>query len=101
VAQIKVVKTCYIAVPGAFTPNGDGFNDYLYPLNAYKADDLTFNIYNRLGQLVFHSTEKFKKWDGRINGQLQSTGAYVWTLQYTNHDTGKKIFLKGSSLLVR
>ncbi len=101
VAQIKVVKTCYIAVPGAFTPNGDGFNDYLYPLNAYKADDLTFNVYNRLGQLVFHSTEKFRKWDGRINGQLQSTGAYVWTLQYTNHDTSKKIFLKGSSLLVR
>ncbi len=100
-AHIKVVKTCYIAVPGAFTPNGDGFNDYLYPLNAYNADNITFNIYNRLGQLVFHSTEKFKKWDGRINGQLQSTGAYVWTLQYTNHDTGKNVFLKGNSLLVR
>ncbi|MGH2564430.1 MAG: gliding motility-associated C-terminal domain-containing protein, partial [Ginsengibacter sp.] len=51
--NIKVLKSCYIAVPNAFTPNGDGLNDYLYPLNAYKADDLEFSVYNRLGQRVF------------------------------------------------
>ena len=101
VNKIRVVKTCYIAVPNAFTPNNDGFNDYLYPLNAYKADDLEFNVYNRLGQLVFHSTGKFDKWDGKINGQVQSAGVYVWTLRYTNHDTGKQFSLKGSSVLIR
>jgi len=101
IQKIIVPNSCYIAVPNAFTPNGDGFNDYLYPLNAYKADDLEFNVYNRLGQLIFHSTEKFRKWDGRINGNLQSTGNYVWTLRYTNHDSGKKIFMKGTSVLIR
>jgi hypothetical protein len=35
-----VLASCYIAVPTAFTPNGDGLNDYLYPLNAFKADNL-------------------------------------------------------------
>ncbi|MES1225291.1 MAG: PKD domain-containing protein, partial [Bacteroidota bacterium] len=44
-SAIKVLKTCYIAVPNAFTPNGDGMNDYLYPLNAFKADNLDFNVY--------------------------------------------------------
>ena len=100
VHPIKVLKTCYIAVPNAFTPNNDGINDYLYPLNAYKADGLDFNVYNRLGQLIFHSTERTKKWDGRINGKLQSAGTYVWTLRYTNHDTGQKVFLKGTSVLI-
>ena len=99
--KIKVLRTCYIAVPNAFTPNGDGVNDYLYPLNAYKADALEFNVYNRLGQLVFHSTDWTKKWDGTINGQVQNSGNYVWTLRYTNHDSGKKVFLKGNSTLIR
>ncbi len=98
---IKVLRTCYIAVPNAFTPNNDGFNDYLYPLNAFKADNLDFKVYNRLGQLVFHSTAWTQKWDGRINGQPQSSGGYVWTLRYTVHDTGQKIFRKGTSLLIR
>ncbi|MFT3935998.1 MAG: gliding motility-associated C-terminal domain-containing protein [Chitinophagaceae bacterium] len=101
VSKIRVLKSCYIAVPNAFTPNGDGNNDYLYPLNALKADNLDFNVYNRLGQLVFHTTDWTKKWDGTISGQLQSSGNYVWTLQYVNHDTGKKVFLKGTSVLLR
>ena len=101
VFALKVLKTCYIAVPNAFTPNKDQTNDYLYPLNAYKADNLEFNVYNRMGQLVFHTTDWTKKWDGSINGKPQSAGTYVWTLRYTDRDSGKKVFLKGSSVLIR
>jgi len=99
--RIKVYRTCYIAVPTAFTPNADGNNDYLYPLNAYKADNLEFRVFNRLGQLVFQTTDWTVRWDGRVNGHPQSPGAYVWTLQYTDRDSGKKIFRKGTTILVR
>jgi len=99
--NIKVLKSCYIAVPTAFTPNGDGLNDYLYPLNAYKADGLEFSVYNRPGQQVFYTTDWTKKWDGKIKGQPQDSGIYVWMLKYTNHDTGKKVFQKGSTMLIR
>ncbi|MDQ2720047.1 MAG: gliding motility-associated C-terminal domain-containing protein [Bacteroidota bacterium] len=99
--DLKVLKSCYIAVPNAFTPNGDGLNDFLYPLNAYKADNLEFKVYNRLGQLVFSTTDWTVKWDGSINGQPQDSGIYVWTLKYTNHDSGKHIFTKGSTMLIR
>ena len=98
---IKVLKTCYIAVPNAFTPNGDGLNDYLYPLNAYKADGLDFYVYNRFGQVVFHTRDWAKKWDGKINGKLQNADTYVWTLSYTNIDNGQKFFLKGTTVLIR
>ncbi len=101
VQLIKVLKTCYIAVPNAFTPNGDGFNDYLYPLNAYKADGLEFYVYNRLGQLVFHTKDWTQKWDGKINGNPQNSGVYVWTLSYTDRDSGQKFFLKGTTILIR
>lgn len=99
--NLKVLKSCYIAVPNAFTPNGDGLNDYLFPLNAYKADNLEFSVYNRIGQLVFHTNDWTLKWDGTIKGNLQDSGIYVWMLKYTHHDTGKKVFQKGSTVLIR
>ncbi len=99
--KIKVLYSCYIAVPSAFTPNGDGLNDYLYPLNAYKADNLEFRVYNRWGQLVFQTKDWTKKWDGKINGNPQAAATYVWLLRYTNHDTGKLIELKGTTVLIR
>ncbi len=99
--QLKVVYTCFIAVPSAFTPNGDGVNDYLYPLNAYKADQLVFTVYNRLGQVVFQTKDRTKKWNGRFNGQIQLSGTYVWTLQYTNRDTKQFVSLHGTTVLIR
>ena len=98
---ITRVKTCFIAVPSGFTPNGDGVNDYLYPLNAFKAINLEFRVFNRYGQLVFESKDWSKKWDGTINGRPQDPGTYVWMLQYTDMDTGKRHFLKGTSVLLR
>ena len=98
---LRVLNNCYIAVPSAFTPNGDGRNDYLYPNNALKADNLRFSVYNRWGQLVFSSRNWQDKWNGKIGGMEQGSGVYVWTLEYTHHDTGQKIFQKGTTTLIR
>ncbi len=98
---ITVAGNCYIAVPKAFSPNGDGLNDYLYPTNAYKAKDLIFRVYNRPGQLVFETRNWMNKWDGTFKGNPQDPGTYIWILNYTNIDTGKKISLKGSTVLLR
>ena len=98
---LKVLYNCYIAVPSAFTPNGDGLNDYLYPLNAYKAINLQFRVFNRYGQLVFETKDWTKKWDGRVNGVEQAAGTYVWMLNYTNRDTQQQFSLKGTTVLIR
>lgn len=101
VDSIRVLKSCYIAVPNAFTPNGDGLNDFLYPLNAFKADNLQFRVYNRLGQMVYQSNDWTQKWDGTFHGKAQDAGVFVWTLQYDLRDTGKHISQKGSTVLIR
>ena len=82
--QVTKLQSCYITVPNAFTPNGDGKNDYLYPLNAFSATNLQFMVYNRFGQLIFESRDPSQKWDGTIHGKPQPTGTYIWTLRYTD-----------------
>jgi gliding motility-associated-like protein len=97
---VKAVNSCYIAVPSAFTPNHDGLNDYLYPLNAYKATNLIFRIYNKSGKLIFETKDWTKKWDGTISGMPQPTGTYVWVLDYTD-ENNKSVSLKGTTVLIR
>ena len=99
--RLKVLDNCFIAVPTAFTPNGDGLNDFLYPNNALKADNLGFKVFNRWGQLVFASHNWQEKWNGKIKGIEQASGVYVWFLEYTHRDTGKKVFQKGTTTLIR
>lgn len=99
--EVLAVGNCYISVPSAFTPNGDGVNDYLYPMNAYKAIALDFRIFNRWGQLVFKTTDFRKQWDGTIRGQIQQPDTYVWYLNYVHKETGKRFNLKGTTVLIR
>jgi len=99
--SLQIINNCFIAVPNAFTPNGDGLNDYLYPLNAYKAIDLKFSVYNRFGQRIFYSTNWTRKWDGTFKERPADPGTYVWTLTYINTDDGRKVDQKGTVLLIR
>ena len=71
-----------IDVPTGFTPNGDGVNDILYVRGA-AIESLNFRIYNRWGQLVFHTTSAEIGWDGKFNGKLQPMESYAYVLSAT------------------
>lgn len=98
---VQVLHSCLIKVPTAFTPNRDGLNDFLFPLNAVKASSLEFRVYNRNGQLVFYTRDWTRKWDGTVNGAEQPPGVYAWLLNYTHTETGETIIDKGTTLLLR
>ena len=97
----KLLGNCLVAVPTAFTPNNDGKNDFLYPLNAARATDLEFRVYNRDGQLLFITRDWTNKWDGTFRGQALSTGVYAWILQFRDGHTGEWVRKKGTTLLLR
>jgi gliding motility-associated-like protein len=96
--QIKVYDDIYI--PNAFTPNGDGKNDKFHVLALDDYQLGSFTIYNRWGRIVFKGSNTADGWDGTFNGLPQPTGAYVYYLELKNN-AGKKIFKKGTLLLVR
>ena len=87
-------------VPTGFTPNGDGRNDILraIPVGISRFDH--FRIYNRVGQLIFQTTDPSRGWDGTIGGQPQPAGTYVFTAQGEDY-RGRPIFRKGTTVLIR
>lgn len=99
---VRVFRTNpQIFVPTAFTPNGDGKNDYVRPIPVGITRMDYFRIYNRWGQLVYSSTNtEARGWDGRINGQEQATATFVWIVRGSDF-TGKVVFAKGTVTLIR
>jgi gliding motility-associated-like protein len=89
-----------IFFPNAFTPNGDGKNDFFKV--SYMELPLKFkiNIYTRYGQLIFSSSDPSAKWDGSFKGKPQPAGTYVYETEFTDR---KKIhhLLKGAVELIR
>ncbi|MFH1005176.1 MAG: gliding motility-associated C-terminal domain-containing protein [Bacteroidota bacterium] len=60
-----------IFVPSAFSPNGDGKNDYAV-VHSPCIKTIDFSIYNRWGQKVFHTNkmitlDKSEGWNGKFN----------------------------------
>lgn len=81
---IKVRKNCYIDIPNAFTPNGDGNSDYFLPRQFLSRNitEFSMQVYNRWGEQVFVSDAvDGRGWDGRYNGEMQPVGVYVYTIQ--------------------
>jgi gliding motility-associated-like protein len=98
---VNIYPSCYLAVPTAFTPNGDGLNDYFGVANAVKAENLEFIVFNRWGQVVFKTGNWKQSWDGKMNGMPQPTSVYVWFLRYTDRDTKQQRQQKGTVTLIR
>jgi gliding motility-associated-like protein len=98
-----VKKDCTEAVyfPNSFTPNTDFKNDVFKALTIAKVPQkFGLYVFNRYGQIVFHSTDITKGWDGTYNGKLQPASGYVWRCEYQFE--GKMLNIEtGTVLLIR
>lgn len=94
----------YLRMPNAFSPNGDGRNDFYFPVfNQLQAQAIEFWVFNRWGEIVFYSKSLEEQgWDGTSNGKESPTGTYVYKVQYvTKTDVGNLKSLSGSFLLIK
>jgi gliding motility-associated-like protein len=98
---VRVFKTGPdIFIPSAFTPNADGLNDIVRPILVGIKQLNYFRIYNRWGQLIFSTNQSGKGWDGRISGQEQPAGNFVFVAQAVDY-TGRIVSKKGNVVLIR
>jgi gliding motility-associated-like protein len=72
-------------VPNAFTPkNGDLMNDIFIPRIPYYESGMNYDlkIYNRWGELLFHTNDPFEGWDGTYKGNICEMDVYVYLIEY-------------------
>jgi gliding motility-associated-like protein len=95
----------YLAVPSAFSPNGDGMNDYFTVFGKY-IEEYQIRIFNRWGEEVYSSNDVSelnnpeRGWDGTYKGKKQDPGAYAYYISARDIN-GKDIFKKGDLVLIR
>lgn len=101
--SVLIEKNCYIDIPNAFTPNGDGSNDYFLPkeLLSRGLTQFDMSIFNRWGQVIFQTNSiSGKGWDGRFNNEPQASGVYVYTIR-AEFQNGESEKYQGNVTLLR
>ena len=87
-------------VPTAFTPNGDGENDFARILNLRHNKLIDFRIFNRWGQVVFNTTDVNQGWDGKFLGAPQDLGVFVYIFTISDRKGTLRSY-KGNITLIR
>ena len=84
--QVNAYHRSHIALPNAFSPNGDGLNDVFYVIAGKDVKQVKqFQVFNRWGQKMFERTNGKTNdisfgWNGYYNGQLVVQGTYVYQI---------------------
>lgn len=87
-------------LPNVFVPN-DPNNALFCPIGSYLDSEVyEFDIYNRMGLLVFSSSRLGECWDGTYCGNPVPQGAYVYRIRYRTNQNREKIVV-GTVLLLR
>ncbi len=95
---LDCISKIKLTIPNAFTPNGDGHNDYWQITGLENYPNLTVKIYDPLGIRVFESDRGFTQpWDGTSNGRKMPVNAYYYVI---NPGDGSKEIV-GSITLIR
>ena len=85
--------------PNAFTPNGDGLNDFFELKGVYIAD-YNLLMFDRWGALIYESFSLNDHWDGTWRDKPCQEGVYVWVVHARGFD-GTVIEKQGTATLIR
>ena len=96
-----------VFIPNAFTPDGNGQNDFLYIFadEEQVVQVKQFMIFNRWGELVyegfnFQPNDPDNGWDGKFRDEMMNPGVFVYLAEIEFID-GEVILYKGDITLVR
>jgi gliding motility-associated-like protein len=89
-----------LEIPNVFTPNGDNVND-VFTITSKGVKEITLQIFNRWGQLMYEFIGAKAAWDGITNnGQEASAGTYFYFVKAIGLDN-KEVSKNGPVTLFR
>jgi gliding motility-associated-like protein len=90
------VETPNAFIPGALPPDNE-----FKPQVSFIADgSYELMIFNKWGQMIFTTRDTEQGWDGRVNGELQPPGAYVYLIKYRTPE-GQNMEKRGTVTILR
>ena len=105
VVNIIVTEDCTqtIHLPNAFSPNGNGRNDDFRVFGDPSVTDFEIFIFNRWGEIIYHSDNIDFRWDGIYKNELVPLGTYPYLVKYINQfDAGSgTVELRGGVTVLR
>ena len=78
--SVQVLPAEY-AVPTAFTPNGDGVNDFFKVFSSSPLTIKSFQVFNRWGQKCYDNENGANGWDGTHNGKPAVSDIYAYIIE--------------------
>ena len=80
-AEATCVDNCpEFELPNVITVNGDGVNDFFKGIIVKQIKSIDLNVYDRWGLLVYHTTDPYFNWNGKViqTNMLCSEGTYFY-----------------------
>ena len=110
-STVTVQEIYTLFAPNTFTPDGDGINDYFFPVGL-GIDEASFQmyIYNRWGDVIYRTkgvygdyetTAPLVGWDGIANygDHVAQEDVYIWMIKTEDPDHGKHQYVGHVTLL--
>lgn len=94
-----VLAESSLDVPNAFSPNGDGINDYFNVYNVKSIVSFSAAIFNRWGQKLYSWSLNEQGWDGTYNGKPVKAGVYYVVVKAKGADGIEYEYRKDVNLL--
>jgi len=77
----EAIPKAVMYIPSAFTPNGDGVNDF-FGVKAEGLQQFNLQVFNRWGELIFEADSISELWDGTYDGRMiASTDVFVYQVK--------------------
>jgi gliding motility-associated-like protein len=90
VIEVEEVCPMRLYVPNSFTPNDDNLNETFQPV-AVNFIEYEIYIFNRWGELIYHSNTIENPWDGLYKGNLVQQDVYVWLIKISGLNNDLKM----------
>lgn len=88
-----------VFIPSAFTPDGDGLNDVFRVKGTY-IDEFDLWVYDRWGNVVFHTSELEKGWNGSDSNSNFTTENLIYSYRVLAKGYNFQVFDKKGSITV-
>ncbi len=99
VQRVIVGADFTIYVPNAFTPNGDGLNDFFF-VKWIGVKEFHVMLFDRWGMMIYESFDPDFQWDGSLHAKGVQEGVYTYVIEARGY-LSEKMKRAGTVTLLR